>query len=127
MMKKNNKLEQCEEIENMEFSSKKDDSGEQSAAKCRRIYLREKKPSIYFTGQEATCMYLFMQGMNETLVAQTMNLSPRTINFYSSNMRMKMGCKNRQELIIAVKKTNFLEQFTKLNLEEVEKLIENLL
>jgi DNA-binding CsgD family transcriptional regulator len=85
-----------------------------SASRYKRVYLGDRHPGIYLTEQEAKCMYYFLQGMSESLAGQAMGLSSRTVNFYSSNVRMKLGCKSRKELVTIIRQTDFHEQLLKI-------------
>lgn len=79
-----------------------------SNQKYQRCYLGEKYPNIYFTYREATCMLYMMQGLTYKQIAQVISLSPRTIGFYCMNMRGKLRCKTKGELVKLIKKTAFM-------------------
>ncbi len=74
----------------------------------KRFYLGNKYPEIYFTLLEAQCMKYFLEGCSDKSVSIILQLSTKTIKFYSLNMQAKLGCKLKKELIEKVKKSDFL-------------------
>jgi len=75
----------------------------------KSYFLGESFNNTYFTKREAECMMLFLKGYTNSQVAQLLNLSSRTIEFYIKNMRHKTGCTSKANLIAAVAKTDFIE------------------
>ena len=65
-------------------------------------------PDVHFTQREAECMVYLLKGMTNAFVAELMGLSPRTIEYYIKNMRTKLCCKNKNELVQRVKGSDFL-------------------
>lgn len=65
--------------------------------------------NTYFTKREAECMILILQGHTNTQIAQLLNLSARTIEFYIKNMRQKTGCVSKAHLTNCVAKTDFID------------------
>ena|SRR3990167_450133 len=65
--------------------------------------------NVYFTQREAECMMLILRGYTNTQVAQLLNLSSRTVEFYLKNMRQKTGCISKTHLMSCIAKTNFLD------------------
>ena len=51
------------------------------------------------TKRELSCAYFLLQGKSNKEIAQKLNISPRTVEDYVSNIRFKIKCKNRSELI----------------------------
>lgn len=49
--------------------------------------------------RESECAYYLTRGMTMKLIAKTMGLSPRTIEFYIENIKDKLNCNSRSELI----------------------------
>ena len=72
-----------------------------------RYMLGRKFNGTYFSQREAECMahFLLNKGNNET--AQCLRLSPKTIEFYTANMRVKLRCGTKAELIEKVKTSDF--------------------
>ncbi|MCK4870908.1 MAG: helix-turn-helix transcriptional regulator [Gammaproteobacteria bacterium] len=54
---------------------------------------------IKFSRREAECMEHFLQGRTVAEVADLLGLSRRTVEFYVKNMRAKVGCRTKAELI----------------------------
>lgn len=63
----------------------------------------------YFTYREAQCMVLFINGKTVDKVAERLHLSPRTVEYYLNNMKSKLKCRTKSELIGCVMQTRFLE------------------
>ncbi|MFT3742567.1 MAG: LuxR C-terminal-related transcriptional regulator [Gammaproteobacteria bacterium] len=81
----------------------------------KRYYLGSKYPGVYLSGQEARCMYYFIHGFTQVETGQAMEISHRTISSYTHNMKLKMSCRNKQELVQLVLQTDFvskLEEFS---------------
>lgn len=64
---------------------------------------------IYFTKREAECMVLLLKGKTINSVASCLDLSPRTVEYYVKNMKAKLGCKTKFELIDLVYASDFLK------------------
>lgn len=79
--------------------------GLRSAAKV--FFLGKDYPGVYFTTREAQCMVLVMQGYTLKEIGQRLILSPRTIECYVRNMRSKLGCRSRANLIRAILESDF--------------------
>lgn len=76
-------------------------------------YLGDEYPDVYFTQRETECMVLLLRGMTITAVAEELGLSPRTVEFYVKNMKMKIGCSSKSELVEKVARSKFLQQLNK--------------
>jgi DNA-binding CsgD family transcriptional regulator len=96
------------QIKQLNLTNKKFEKLTNNKQNFQRYYLGEKYPNIYFTHQEATCMLYMMQGLNYKQIAQVISLSPRTIGFYCMNMRGKLRCKTKGELVKLIKQTSFM-------------------
>lgn len=64
----------------------------------RRCFLGSKFPGQYFTLREAQVAYYLVLGQSMKLIAKSMGISSRTVEFYLKNMRRKLDCRNRSEL-----------------------------
>ncbi len=72
-------------------------------------YFRKKPLSkIEFSEREKECMTCFLQGYSIAKTGHILGLSPRTVEYYSNNMKRKVGCRTKAELIEIVIKTNKL-------------------
>ena len=66
-----------------------------------------KYESVYFTRREAECMACLLRGKTVGNVAAALKLSPRTVEYYIKNMKSKLGCRTKFELIDLVFATDF--------------------
>ena len=67
-----------------------------------------KHGSAYFTRREAECMVLLLKGKTISGVAKILKLSPRTVEYYIKNMKSKLGCRTKYELIDLVYASDFM-------------------
>lgn len=75
-----------------------------------KIYtLGPKYDGIYFTHREAECMLLILKGRTVDKTADALRLSPRTIEYYLKNMKLKLGCRTKFELVERVLESDFLQ------------------
>lgn len=72
-------------------------------------YLGPKYPNIYFGKREAECLLGIMNGDKVAEVAKVLRLSIRTVEYYIKNMKDKIFCRTKKELIKKVRETQFLE------------------
>lgn len=86
------------------------------ARQYKRYFLGKNHPSVYFTTQEAHCLFYFLQGLSSTKISPFMQLSPRTITYYCEKMRRKMGGCSKKKLIEWAKASDFMR-----HLPEIEK------
>ena len=54
---------------------------------------------VYFTRQEARCMICLLKGASVKSAANTMELSPRTVEYYVNNIKKKLNCHSKFDLI----------------------------
>ncbi len=64
---------------------------------------------VYFTRQEARCMVCMLKGATVKATADTLDLSPRTAEFYVNKMKDKLKCPSKADLIRAVIDSDFLD------------------
>lgn len=79
--------------------------------KARKFYLGEKYPGIYFTERERQTIFYFLQGKTTAQVGVCLNLSPRTVEYYLKNMKSKLNCQRKSELIGKIFEIGFTEKF----------------
>jgi DNA-binding CsgD family transcriptional regulator len=72
---------------------------------------------ISFTQREAECMFLLLKGKTILQVSKILGLSSRTVEFYVKNMKIKLHCRTKSELIGKVLESSFIEY--KINLEKL--------
>ena len=78
-----------------------------------RYYLGRKYPGIYLTSQEASCVTQLLKNMKYHDIGKILGKSPPTVNFYLRNVRIKLKCKNRAQLIEAIQQTDFVAYINK--------------
>lgn len=69
--------------------------------KSRHIYthyLMKSNCAIYLSKRQAECL-LLLRFYTQKGIAEVLNLSPRTVESYFANLREKLNCKNKFELI----------------------------
>lgn len=76
--------------------------------KNKKYYLGPLYPNVYFSHRQAQCVILFLKGLSNSKVGHALNLSAKTIDSYTVDIRMKLNCKSKKQLIAKIKKTNFL-------------------
>ena len=74
----------------------------------RRYYLRKDNFKTYLTEAELRCLRYLLQGKTYQETAESLQLSVRTIQFYSQNMQAKLMCHNRDSLLQFFK--NYLKE-----------------
>jgi DNA-binding CsgD family transcriptional regulator len=70
--------------------------------------LGSKYGRAYFTRREAECMVLLLKGKTINSVARILKLSPRTVEYYIKNMKSKLGCRTKFELVDLVYASDFM-------------------
>lgn len=56
--------------------------------------------SISLSIRQQQCASFLLQGMTAKEIARELNLSKRTIEHYIENLRKKLSCRNKSQLII---------------------------
>ena len=73
-----------------------------------RMYkLGNKFKDVYFSKREAECMMYLLRGKSIRNIAGILQLSPRSVEFYIRNMKKKLGCGTKFELIDLVAESDF--------------------
>ena len=80
-------------------------------SRARRVYLNVPFSHIYFSRRESECLYGLSQGCSLRQVADNLQLSVRTIEYYVKNMKRKLGCNSRTELVSLVIENGFCRQY----------------
>lgn len=76
--------------------------------KPRKYPLGQSFPGVCFTQREAQVAFHFTQGLTMTKIAEVLALSPRTVEFYVNNMRSKLKCRSKSELVEKIMQSEFL-------------------
>lgn len=80
-------------------------------------YLGDEFPDIYFTQREIDCLLRLLEGHTIMSAGEALDLSPRTVEFYLKNMRMKMGIKTKVALLKKIRSMDFIERLSLKNIE----------
>lgn|SRR3990167_5053091 len=86
----------------------------------RTYYLGDQYPNIYLTKREAEAMFWVSQDLTISATAEKMHLSPRTVEFYVKNLKLKLGCGSKKELVDIILQTTLLQQLEKEGLRVVK-------
>ena len=86
--------------------------GEKKKEKMCRVPLGKKFPNIYFTRREAECVKLLLKGKTMKGSAVDLRISLRTVEFYIKNIKKKLSCHSRTELIEKVMESDFTKYFS---------------
>ncbi len=75
-----------------------------------RVFLGQNYPNVYFTKRECQCMLLLLKGKTMKEAGVMLNLSARTVEYYVKNMKFKLECRTKSELIGAVLDSDFIKE-----------------
>lgn len=100
-----------DEMEMPSFESESDSIKE--TRDLRTYYLTPQYPTVYFTRREAECIFWVVQGSTISHAALKMGLSARTVEFYVKNMKLKLQCTSKKELVDKVLQSSLLQQLEK--------------
>lgn len=65
----------------------------------KKYYLGQPFEPIYFTQREFDCVLGLLHGQTVKGVAVSLKLSPRTVEYYIKNVKVKLNCASRTELL----------------------------
>lgn len=88
----------------------------------KKYYLGNLYPGVYFTQRETQTIYFLLRGNTIVEVAEILGLSRRTIEFYLKNMKSKLNCHSKSELISKVLQTDLFAQLDESVSGALEKL-----
>lgn len=71
--------------------------------------------TVYLTQREADCVYHLLQGTTLTQVGKILHLSTRTVEYYINNVKRKLVCRKKQEVIEKILQTQFLTNYLSKN------------
>jgi DNA-binding CsgD family transcriptional regulator len=75
----------------------------------KTYYLGEKLQNLYLTKREAECMFLLLKGKSINTIAAILKLSPRTIEYYLKNIKIKLNCRTKFDLIELILHSDFYQ------------------
>lgn len=82
-------------------------SSSTSKFKNKYFYLTGPYENIYFTRREAECLAQLTLGFSLKKTSDLLNLSPRTIETYLNNVKNKLGCNKKSEVISILLQNGF--------------------
>jgi DNA-binding CsgD family transcriptional regulator len=59
----------------------------------------DKKPNTFSSCRQSECLYYLVKGMSAKRIAQTLNISPRTVEHHLEAMKAKLNCFSQEDLI----------------------------
>lgn len=108
VLQKNEKIALGREMETL--ISEELPIGIKKSRDLRSYYLGDNYPDIYLTKREAECMFWVVQDYTIAATAAKMGLSARTVEFYVKNLKLKLSCASKKELIDVILQTTLLQQ-----------------
>jgi DNA-binding NarL/FixJ family response regulator len=81
----------------------------QLTSSLKKYTLGEKYPNLYLTKREAQVIVYYIHGMSTAQVAKALELSRRTVEFYINNMKLKLDCRFKRDLIYKIINSDFLK------------------
>lgn len=85
---------------------------QKKSAVTEKYYLGEPCEGIYLTQREAETMAHIILGKTIHATGEAMGLSPRTVEFYLNNIKYKLHCRTRTDLISKVLNSGFMENLS---------------
>lgn len=82
--------------------------------KIKKYYLSPSYPDVYLSCREAQCVAYFLKGYSNRIIGNILNLSSKTIDSYTDNIKKKLNCRSKAELIVKICQTNFMHQSNRL-------------
>ncbi len=86
-------------------------TGKKGWVRAKVFYLGDQYENIYFTKREVESLYYLMNGHTISSTAKTLGLSPRTVEFYVNNMKLKIKATSKTELLEKALFTDLMHQF----------------
>lgn len=84
----------------------------QVAKPVRKKYpLGDYFPGISLAEREAECVYLLLQNKRYKQISSEMNISLRTVETYIKNIRAKLRCNKKAEIIELIQRSAFLKYY----------------
>ena len=84
---------------------------QQAALTRNRYHVEVGDILVYLTARERQVLYWVCQALSATEIAQRVELSPRTVEYYTSNLKAKFHVFSKQSLVKLIEeKTAFMEE-----------------
>lgn len=71
----------------------------QKILELHQSYLTTKSRDFKLTQRETECLCYLVRGKTAKSIAQLLKLSPRTVEYYLDNIKNKLGCRTKSQLI----------------------------
>ena|ERR1700683_1147252 len=78
---------------------------------CIQYNLGDPYAAVYLTQREADCVYHLLQERTLAQAAEILHLSTRTVEYYVNNVKRKLNCRKKQEVVEKILKTQFLNDY----------------
>lgn len=88
----------------------------------RIVLLGRSYPNIYLTEREAHCALLLLRGCTSRETALQMHLSSRTVEYYLSNVKSKLGLRRKSGVISVLLESDFIQNLRHMTLCDVDKV-----
>ncbi|MDF1654918.1 MAG: helix-turn-helix transcriptional regulator [Coxiellaceae bacterium] len=72
------------------------------------VFLGVQYPDVYLTCREAHCGFLLLKGMTFKAIASQLQISWRTVEYYVNNIKTKLHCRLRTEVVAHLLQSDFL-------------------
>jgi DNA-binding CsgD family transcriptional regulator len=96
----------------------------------RIVMLGKSFPGVYLTEREAHVGLLILRGCTCSEAARQMSLSRRTVEYYVSNIKAKLGSRKKSNIVTALLASDFIRNFSYLtntvSLDKRAKMVEKL-
>lgn len=79
----------------------------------KKTYLGGYFGDVYFTTKEMDCLILLFQKQSSKGIAKILGLSPRTVEFYIDNIKQKIQCSTKTELILELSRNNLFKSIVR--------------
>jgi len=76
-------------------------------------YYTESHNNVYLTSREFEISVLLVKNNGCKAIGQKLSLSPRTVEYYVQNLRLKFFCRDRKSLISILEKIEIVKHATK--------------
>jgi DNA-binding NarL/FixJ family response regulator len=87
-----------------------------------RYPIKGKTGEVFLTQREISCLLHLLKGKTAKQIARDLFISHRTVEDHFSNIRKKVGCWSRSQLIAYILESNFLQLIIKLGSVPEEEL-----
>jgi DNA-binding CsgD family transcriptional regulator len=75
----------------------------------KSYFLGKEFPGLHLSYREAECILHLLRGRSLKGIGKLLNLSPRTVEYYLKNVKKKLECRTKFELIDRILRSEFLK------------------